>query len=263
MDTYAAVLTEVRSRNPLVLHVTNTVTSADCANMSICFGSSPVMSDDPQDAAELASVSDALVLNIGTVSDHQLQVMHAAADVASARHIPIILDPAGAGASSRRKSVASELISAYPVSVIKGNADEISALAGISSSARGVDAFGTPDRDALLRLADMSGAVVAASGAVDIVTDGSRIIEVANGVAEMSLVSGTGCMASSCIGAAASVAPAMDASVTALAVLGVAGERAAQSAQGPGSFKMAFFDAVSCMDDEALQASARIREVVW
>ncbi len=261
MDAYSSVLTAVRNRNPLVLQVTNTVTVNDCANITICFGAAPVISDDPADAVELMQISDALLLNLGTVHQHQLNTMCAAADVASKENKPIVLDPVGIGNSLIRKTIAKLLIKKYKIAVIKGNAAEISALSGGPSVARGVDSKGIVDRTTMLNLSRETGAVVVASGPVDIITDGTRIAEVSNGVPEMGFVSGTGCMAGSCVAAAAVVAPAFDATVSALAALGIAGEKAAARTSGPGSFKVAFFDETSHISADILKKYGKIREV--
>ena len=260
MEDYIRILQEIRSKNPLILQITNSVTENDCANMTICFGASPVMSADVEDARELAAVADAVVLNIGTLTDSQVEIMRSCASVAQNRGIPVVLDPVGAGASLKRSQTAYEFMKNYEVSIVKGNAGEILALAGDSGKVRGVDSISENATDSAVKLAKEHHCVVVVSGETDIITDGTRLVSVSNGVPLMGKISGTGCMSAPCCAAAASVTNPFDASVFAMSLLGVAGEIA--ESHGPGTFKPAFFDAVYAMDEETFRKRARISSEV-
>jgi len=263
MADYLQILEETRKKNPLVLQITNSVTVNDCANMTVCFGASPIMSEDANDSAELAAVADALVLNIGTINEFQMEVMKSAASVAEKRKIPIILDPVGAGASTVRNKIASQLMNEYAISVIKGNPGEILSLSGEKGKVRGVDSMSTDATSAAFSLAKNQGITVVVSGKEDKITDGRRLISVENGTSLMGKLSGTGCMSAPCCAAASSIGSGLIEGCTlAMTVLGIAGEIAAAQSFGPGTFKPLFFDAVNNITPEIFQNYAKIREVV-
>ncbi|MBE6506757.1 MAG: hydroxyethylthiazole kinase [Methanocorpusculum parvum] len=262
MKKYSQILELVRDANPLVHQITNYVTVNDCANMTICFGAAPVMSHAPQDVIDLDTAASALVLNIGTLDENQIEGMLAAGETASKRGIPIVLDPVGAGATPYRTQTAERFIDELSVTVVKGNAGEIGVLAGVSAEVRGVDSAGISGdaKEAAQRLARECGVTVVMSGAEDIITDGVRTLGVRNGVPLMGSISGTGCMANACVAAACCVAETVDACASAMAVLGIAGEKAACASSGPGTFKPAFFDAVYALTAEQFEAEAKIIE---
>lgn len=262
MGDFFSVLNEVRKKNPLVLQITNAVTINDCANITICVGASPVMSNDVDDAAELAGKADALLLNIGTADNKQIDIMRSAADSAADKGVPIIFDPAGAGASEFRKQTTYKFINEYSLAVIKGNAGEINTLAGLNSSMKGVDSDDMVQTAAAAELSQKTGAVIAVSGVVDIVTNEVRAAEISNGHPFMGKISGTGCMAGSCIAAFSAAALPYDAAVSAFCMLGTAGEIAAAKAAGPGTFKPAFFDAAANLTADDFIKYAKIKEVV-
>ena len=258
----AALLSRVREVRPLVHHITNYVTVNDCANVTLSVGAAPVMADAPEEVAEMAGMADSLVLNIGTLSSTQVEAMLLAGQAANERGIPIVLDPVGAGATAFRTTTTLRLLEGLEIAVLKGNAGEIGTIAGMEARVRGVDSAGlTGDpAEACSRLATRLGCVVAMSGPVDVVSDGNRVAFVENGHPVMGTVSGTGCMASSVTGAFAAVADDRFATtVAALAAFGLAGERAAERAAGPGSFRPGLLDALAGMEPAALGAEARIR----
>ncbi len=256
------LLTRLRVARPLVHHITNCVSVNDCANVTLSVGGSPVMADAPEEVAEMAGMADALVLNIGTLSSGQVEAMLLAGRAANARGIPVVLDPVGAGATGFRTASALRLLDHLEIAILKGNAGEIGTIAGAGAQVRGVDSAGLAGdpADICTRLADRLGCVVAMSGAVDIVADGNRVAHVENGHPMMGSVSGTGCMASSVTGAFAAIATdRFAATVAALAAFGLAGERAAERAGGPGTFRQELFDALARMEPAELAAGTRIR----
>lgn len=264
MQKYAEIFNSVKKRCPLVHQITNYVTVNDCANITICAGASPVMSHSIDDVADMANIADALVLNIGTLDEGQIRGMLLAGEAAAKKGIPIILDPAGAGATPYRTRTALMLTEKLPVAVIKGNAGEIGTLAGLRAEVRGVDSTDSLDNPELIarQLAASAKAVVVISGAEDIISDGKSAAAVANGVPLMGKISGTGCMASSLCGAFAAVSENLaEGCIAAMAVLGIAGELAANSVNGPGTFKPALFDALYGLSGNDFIRHAKIRQI--
>ena len=258
------LFTRVRKNCPLVHHITNYVTVNDCANITICAGGAPIMADAIEEVAEMTGIVGALVLNIGTLNNVQIESMIAAGRKANEQKIPIILDPVGAGATRFRTDTARCLLDELEITILKGNAGEIGVLAGADGKVRGVDSAGlTGDPVAIAKAFALSaGITVVVSGAADIVTDGKRVLLVENGHTMMGGISGTGCMASSVTGvfAAESNDPVF-AAAAALAAFGIAGERAAAGARGPYSFKVALFDELAGLKPAALMSAAKIRSV--
>ena len=277
MDKIAlsTALRNVRSTTPLVHCITNYVTVNDCANALLACGGSPIMSDEPEDVADIQTICGGLVLNIGTLNAQTIAGMRVAGARATELGHPIVLDPVGAGASALRTQTAGELLDAYGVKVIRGNMSEMKALAGAATTTRGVDV--NPD-DAVTEdnlaesaafakeLAATTGAVVAITGAIDLVADAKRAVAIRNGTPIMGKITGTGCMLS-CVTAAYAVAnPDMllEAVVAAVAGSGVAGEMALarmQPVDGNASFRTFLIDALYNMNGEALEAVARIEEL--
>ena len=261
---FAGLLAEVRAKKPLVHHITNYVTVNDCANATICCGASPVMAHAIDEVADMVSMAGALVLNIGTLDPPQVESMLRAGAVANRLHIPIILDPVGAGATRLRTGSAERLLHDLEIAVIKGNAAEIAVLAGVEGNIRGVDSLGVngEPRDIAAALARDLGITVAISGSTDIVTDGERTLLVDNGHPLMSRISGTGCMASSIVGAFSAVSEDRVAATTAaLAVFGLAGEKASRRSQAPASFKVALLDELYGLTPDDVEKGARVSEV--
>ncbi len=256
------LFTRLREKRPLIHHITNYVTVNDCANITIAAGAAPVMAEAPEEVCEMVSCAGALVLNIGTLNRGQIDAMILAGGMANDKKIPVILDPVGAGATRFRTDSALRLLDELKIMILKGNAGEIGVLAGTEAQVRGVDSFGmTGDPVRIAReFAKRAGVAVVVSGATDLVTDGKRVLLVENGHPMMGSISGTGCMASSVIGAFAAVSddPTI-ASAAALAAFGIAGEKAAACTRGPYSFKTALFDEMAALNPKDLLSGAKIR----
>ncbi len=260
---FSSLLSEVRSKRPLVHHITNYVTVNDCANVTICVGAAPVMAHSIDEVAEMVSMAGALVLNIGTLDAAQVGSMQRAGQRANELNIPIILDPVGAGATRFRTNTVLRLFNELDIAVIKGNAGEIATLAGAEGEVRGVDSYGVKGDPIQITkdLAAKLGTTVVISGATDIVSDGTRTLLVDNGHELMGKVSGTGCMAASVTGAFAAVSKDRAVSTAAaLAVFGLAGEKAALRSIGPASFKQALLDELYNLTPEDLAKGAKVRE---
>jgi hydroxyethylthiazole kinase len=256
-------LRRVRERRPLVHNITNYVVMNYTANALLACGASPVMAHAAEEVEEMVSLAGALVLNIGTLSPSWIGAMLTAGKRANALHIPVILDPVGAGATRLRTDSARRLIEEVSIQVIRGNASEILSLAGETSASRtkGVDSVHTVGQVAETAgvLAKELRTTLAITGAVDLITDGERICRVMNGHEMMSRVTGTGCTATVIIGAFLAVCPdPLEAATTGLSYFGFAGEKAAAKALGPGSFQIALLDALYGMKEEDLRQGAKI-----
>jgi hydroxyethylthiazole kinase len=248
------ILARVRVASPLVLCLTNIVTVTDCANALLAVGASPVMSDDPSDAAALAAMASALVINIGTISDHQEAVMAAAWSRARADGVPIVLDPVGAGATPRRLAAANRFLEG--AAIVRGNASEILALHGAGGSQKGVDSSAAEGLQALeaaaLDLAKTRGVVVAVTGETDIVAgpDG-RSERIEGGHVLLTRLTGTGCLLSAVTGATLGAAKddPFEAAAAALRLVAGAGERAAAALDRVGghlgAYKTLLFDGLA------------------
>lgn len=268
----AWLLRKVREKRPLVHCITNYVTVNDCANALLAVGAAPVMADDLGEAADIAALAHALVINIGTLNARTVQSMFAAGKKAAELGRPVVLDPVGAGASALRTQTACDLVRALPVAVIRGNVSEIKAVMSGSGTTRGVDAdekdWASGGLDGVIEvtraLARRTGAVVVATGVTDIVSDGSRVLAIRNGHAMMSRITGSGCMLSAVIGAFCGAAPdrTLDAVSAAVGAMGLAGEQAAarvaKECAGTGSFRTYLIDSLSLMDEAALAGGIKL-----
>lgn len=259
----AEQLTRLRSRRPLIHHITNFVVMNTTANITLCAGALPVMAHARQEVEDMTASADALVLNLGTLWPEQVEAMLLAGGRANAKGIPIVLDPVGAGATPYRTESAHRLLNELSIAIVRGNAAEIAALTGIQADIRGVDAVGaSADNTAIaLAFARRYSCVAAVTGPVDVITEGQRLFRVSNGHPLMAKVTGTGCMATSVIAAFAAIEKDYAlAAASALACYGLAGENAAERAQGPGSFQMHLFDTLAALDEEAAQTGVHIEQ---
>ena len=245
IDVLSAAVAAVRSQRPLVHNITNYVAMNNSANALLAIGASPVMAHWTQEMEEMVSIAGALVLNIGTLDENWLESMKVAGVAASRRGIPIVLDPVGAGATKARTEACLELIRACHPTIIRGNASEIMALVDAGVKSKGVDssAQSSDAVEAARKLAEETGAVVVISGATDYITDGSVVHTVDGGDEIMTAVTGMGCTSTALVGAfAAVVKEPLVAATAAMAVMSLAGERAAALSRGNGSMQINFLD---------------------
>lgn len=265
------IIKNTRAIAPLVHCITNYVTACDCANAVLACGGSPIMADDENEAADITSICSALVINIGTLHAHTIGSMLSAGKRASELGHIMVFDPVGAGASRFRTKTAQRLMRELRFDVIRANMSEIRALAGFDTLSRGVDVSGEDavtesNRDEavrfLMEFSKRSGAVVAVTGAQDIITNGESVFIVKNGTPLMSKVTGTGCMLSAVCAAfaAANRERVFEAVTSAVAAMGLAGERAASYFRGTGSYRAGIIDEISNMTDEILAEGSRIEK---
>ncbi len=259
----AQLLEKVREEKPLVHHITNWVTIYDCANIVKMFGASPVMAHAEEEAADMAALASALVLNIGTLTKGLIAAMEAAARSARNKAIPVVLDVCGSGATRFRDEMTAVLLNTGAITVIKGNASEIARVAGYDVKTRGVDS-GTVDHDCVRIAGDLAArkqCVTVITGATDIVANKDKTFLIKNGHGMMSRIVGTGCMAASVIGTFAAVADDVaEGAAAGLCCFEIAAELAAEKCRGPASFKQALFDNVFSLDRATIQTRQRIEE---
>ncbi len=243
----------LRNEAPLVHNIINFVAMDLAANVLLAVGASPIMAHAREEVADMVAIAGALTINIGTLEPSWVEAMELASDKARALDRPWVLDPVGAGATPYRNAVLKRLVARKPT-VIRGNGSEILALRG-KAAARGVESANASVEalDAARDVARQTGGVVAVTGAVDYVTDGKRLAAVANGHPLMGRVTATGCALSALVGALLAVSDdPFTGALHALAIYGVAGEIAAQKADGPGSFRMHFLDCLAKLDRVSL-----------
>lgn len=247
MNEATKLLDKVRKEKPLIHHITNWVTIYDCANMTRAFGALPVMAHAKEEAADMARIASALVLNIGTLTTELIDSMIIAGRAANEKKIPVVLDAVGVGATKMRDEKAALLLDSIKIDIIKGNASEIAKLAGENVKTKGVESSSVEANlvEVAKSLAKERKATVVITGAEDIITNGTEVYLCKNGHKMMGSIVGTGCMAASVIGAFAAVEKDYaKACASALVCYGIAGELAARRSNGPGSFKESFYDEV-------------------
>ncbi|WPL18519.1 Hydroxyethylthiazole kinase [Thiorhodovibrio winogradskyi] len=264
-------LHRLRNQAPLVHNITNYVAMNPMANILLAAGCSPAMVHAPEEVAEFAAIASALTINIGTLSRPWLEAMLSAAEAARSHQRPWVLDPVAAGATRFRREAATRLLELQPT-VIRGNASEILALgnnaevdAAAEVKGRGVDANNPVAAAAAIAvaLAKRHNAVVAVTGPMDWVTDGRRAAHICNGHPLMPRVTALGCSLTGIVGGflGAGCDP-YEGTLAALSYYGAAGEWAATderwSVRGPGSFAVAFIDALALMTADDLDRAARI-----
>ncbi len=241
-----AVALRVREQRPLVHNITNFVTMSLIARGLLAAGASPIMAHATEEVAEIAAGAGALVLNIGTFQPSWLEAMLRAGRAANQAGVPVVLDPVGAGFTALRNQAVEALLTQVKISLVRGNAGEIAFLAGMPPRVKGVDALGDSlahAREAAARAARRWQTTVAATGPVDVVSDGERTLEVHAGHPRLAEITGAGCLVSALAGAAAAVEPdPMQAATAALRWLGEAGEAAARLTAGPGTFEGVLLD---------------------
>ena len=263
-DAAAALLGVLRETPPLTHCITNAVVTGFTANVLLAVGAAPAMVDIVGEAGPFAGVASGVLINLGTPTPEQRAASIEAVTGAAASGTPWVLDPVAIGALPVRTALAHELAARRPTA-IRGNASEILALAGLSAGGRGVDATDSTDAaaDAALSLARRCGSVVAVSGPIDLVTDGDRVVRLANGHELLTRLTGGGCalgavMAAFLGAARATEHDALTAVAAASLVYTIAAEHAAAVATGPGTFAVALLDALAAVRPEHIVAGARI-----
>jgi hydroxyethylthiazole kinase len=281
LNGFEDAVKNVKEVSPLTFCITNFVTVTDCANAALAIGASPIMSNGAEEGGEIVNIANALVINIGTLSKSQNELMRNSARQAKEIEKPIIFDPVGAGVSALRNDMTKEIVEDYPLALVRGNMSEIKAIAKLinlnennDSVAKGVDVAEsdiisevTLESNALIvkELANELNAVVIASGPIDIISDGNLTFGLDNGDEMMPLITGSGCMLTTIIGSYVGANEPLIGGIAACALMAIAGENAAENVRandlGTASFRTFLIDNLYKLDAEELKERANLFEI--
>jgi len=257
----------IRECNPLVHCMTNIVVTNFSANGLLALGASPFMSTMSEEAAEIQQFSNALLLNIGTIHDFDVDAMIIAGQAANQHSVPVVLDPVGAGATAYRRTTVKKILDKVNISAIRGNVSEVASLAGVEWQVKGVDAGrGNGDIAEIARItAQKYQCCVAISGEIDYISDGKQVAQIYNGTTLLPKITGSGCLLGATVGAFLGVAEKGDefnACLEAGTGFAVAGELAAQGLNNQlGSFAVQFINQLADLTSEKINQLARIEYV--
>lgn len=264
-------LENVRNTKPLIHSITNYVTAGDVANIILSCGGRPVMSDEPDEAEDIVSSCMGLDINTGTLNKQTIRAMHIAVKKANLLGIPVLLDPVGVNASKLRFNTVNNLLNEFKISAVCGNFTEIRSIADSSHRTGGVDADETDTVDENNILSAVSfiknlscklHCIIAATGKIDIISNGTKTYIIRNGCAEMSRISGTGCQLSGIMTAfiAANPDSPLEACACAVCTMGLAGETAFRNLSehgGMAEMRNRIIDAVYNMTLSDLERGAK------
>ena len=277
LEKIDTTLKEVKNKSPLTCCITNFVTVNDCANAVLAIGASPIMTNENKEIGEIVNISDALVINIGTLTSSQIETMLKGAHQASKMETPIILDPVGVGVSEFRNDTTKKLITDYKIASIRGNISEIKAIAKLfgfideANIAKGVD---VSDNDIITSenlkvnskiveiTADRLNTLIIASGPIDILSNGKTTVAIKGGDEMMSRITGSGCMLTSIIGSCIGATNPFDGGLLGILAMNRAGEIAKSKVEdnnlGSGSFRTFLIDALYNIDSKDLIKTSKI-----
>ena len=254
----------VAERSPLIHCITNPISINQCANGILAVGGRPMMAEHPKEVSEITRTAQALMLNLGNITDVRMGSIRISAETAQAQNIPFLLDAVGIACSTLRREYVKTLLNTATPTVIKGNYSEILAMYRESYHSPGVDADSSLDMKTIDHaagsLARSLGTIILASGGVDIVTDGSRLFHIHNGTPQLSRITGTGCLQGALCAAYLSARPGLEAVLTGCAVLGICGELA-QTDRGSGTFLCNLMDALSTLTDAETEQYLKLEEI--
>ena len=242
---------KVKETNPMAGSITNTVTINFVANAQLAVGGSAAMVYLPDEGEFLAAAGGATYIKVGTLLPVYEDTLPRTAKALHEAGKPWVLDPVAIGIGELRTKLLKQF-KEYKPSVIRGNASEVIALAGLweldggsgSSNVRGVDSTDTVTaaKNAAVALAKYTGGAVAVSGKTDLVTDGETVVSSKGGSHFMEKITGCGCSLGGVVAVYATAASPFIAALTATNVYNLAGSRAEAKVNAPGSFYVQFID---------------------
>ncbi|AEV95779.1 hydroxyethylthiazole kinase [Pediococcus claussenii] len=256
----------LRSKNPIVVNYSNFVTPFLVANGLNAIGASPIMSNEGDEATELATIASAVVVNLGTARKEDEEFINQLCQTANQRKIPLVLDPVAIGATKYRKKLGLELLKKYHFDIIRGNIGEIAVLAGIDWQTHGIDAGDSTDKakEVVQKCAQRYETTVIASGKVDYISDGNRVVKILNNTDLLPLIVGSGDLLSSVAGAfCAVVKTPLEAAQIASLVVSCSGEAAAQVLEKqtlPGKFMSELLDQMANITSKQVTETAKVEE---
>ncbi|WP_137596830.1 hydroxyethylthiazole kinase [Paucilactobacillus kaifaensis] len=260
------LLDQLRQENPIVFNISNFVTVQDVANGINSIGASPIMSEEVKEAEELVQMSAAVALNLGAFTTQQIQQIRTVGQLANQYQKPLILDPVAVGAVKYRQNVVTGLLNDFQADIIRGNAGEIAALAGVDWHAKGIDAgSGEYDIASIAKLcAQKQQCVVILSGPIDVISDGKQVVKISNGTPLFQLHVGSGDMLTSIVGAFAAVSTDyFEVAQSACAVFATTGQLVAKhlNEELPGSFAVKLLDKLHLITVEQIQQSLQMEVI--
>lgn len=263
-------LKQVQAKRPLVHNITNLVVTNAAANTLLAIGASPVMAYAHEEVADMARIAAALSLNMGTLDPNVVTAMRIAGSAANSAGVPIVFDPVGVGATPYRTETAKQLADELQLTVLRGNAGEIGLMVGAGGQVVGVDSSGAGDTlpQAMKEYASVHNTIVVATGEHDLVTDGTSVWKLSNGHPLLATITGSGCSLTALLGAfigvvekGSNLTAYAEAVIAGITCMNVAGEIAAKTAGGPGTFQAALFDALYGLTEADVHERARIEQV--
>lgn len=262
-DKICGIRESVAKQKPLIHCITNPISINGCANTILAIGAKPIMAEHPKEVCEITDASDALMLNIGNITDARMQSVKLSLEKAKDKEIPMLLDVVGIACSKFRRNYVSELLKIAVPAVIKGNYSEIAALHNAEYFSRGVDAETTLDACEITKYAKALAlnlkTVILATGETDIITDGKKTIYVKNGTPQLTCVTGTGCMLGALCTAFMTSATPIEGAVSACIYFGICGKMA-ETDIGYGSFMVSLTDRISTLGKEEILAYMDMEE---
>ncbi|MFW6022610.1 MAG: hydroxyethylthiazole kinase [Halanaerobiaceae bacterium] len=263
LDKICDIFAQIKINSPLVHQITNYVSANDQANITLALGARPVMAEYIEEIHEIITQADALLLNIGTLNDKKYEVILKAANLAGEIGLPVVLDPVGIGGSSFRRDLVYDLLKIGCIDIIKGNVGEILTLIkdGFNDNdISGVDYISDEDYIDnkflmnIKKMAEKYKCTFSVTGKKDIVTDGSEIVLINNGVVELNTITGSGCMTGSLIASfLARVNNPLMASIAGISLIGIAGQLAVEKSFGPGTFRIKLIDEIYKLNDSKIR----------
>lgn len=249
------LLNKVKEVNPLVLHYTNEVTINDCANITLALGASPLMSYSYEEVDEIVSIASSVVINIGTMDSNKLDLFIKAGKAANKYNKPVILDPVGVFATKARSEFTAKLIKEISFDVIKGNIAELKYISGLNVNGKGVDSLDDDDiSEVIKKIASKLNTTIVATGKIDFISDGNKVIKVKNGTNKLKCVTGTGCMTGSLIGSYLAVSTnILEGATMGVLTMALSGQLADKNNIAIGDFKVSLMNNVYEMDEIKLK----------
>lgn len=258
------MINKIKNINPMIHCITNPISINQCANAILALGAKPIMAEHPTEVAEITKTADALLLNIGNITDVRMKSISISAETAVLNNIPFVFDAVGVSCSEMRRKFTLELMEKYSPNVLKGNYSEIRALYNSDYKSKGIDAdINLTVKDiskVAVNLAKKFNITIISSGETDIVTDGEKLFYVKNGTYKLSCITGTGCMLGAICACFLSFDNKISSAVNACATLGVCGELS-EIENGNGSFLAKVLDNISFITDEVLSKFIKLEEI--
>ncbi len=255
VDKICTIHKHTKKQKSLIHCITNPISINQCANAILAVGAKPMMAEHPKEVSEITDAANALMLNIGNITDARMESMLLSLKRAKSNGIPSLLDVVGVACSKFRRKYVMELLNIAIPTVIKGNYSEIAALYNKEYFSPGVDADVSLEvcriSKAAKELALTYQTVILATGQTDIITDGTRVLYVKNGTPALASVTGTGCMLGALCSAFMTSATPMDGTVSACVYFGICGELA-KTDSGTGSFMVNLIDRLSTLNREEI-----------